>query len=353
MDGVDAAWLETDGQMVTAFGPAEAVNYAPDFRARLHSFVSSVPERTDPRAGALEADLTELHAQAVRAVIRKAGHAPDLIGFHGQTVWHRPHLRQTWQLGNGARLAKAMNIPVVFDFRSNDVAQGGQGAPLLPLFHAALAAHFPKPVAVLNVGGVSNLTWLDDHRIPPSAMAFPFAILGFDTGPGNALIDDWMLKHTGQIMDRDGAAARVGRVDQTCLTTLMDVPFFKQPPPKSLDRLAFDPTIIDSLGVNDGAATLVEFTAATIAASLAHCPTKPKRILVTGGGRHNPVLMARIAALCDIQTDPVEAAGWDGDAMEAQGFAYFAARFVRGLPLTYPEVTGAPTPLCGGVLVHP
>ncbi len=350
MDGVDAAWVETNGETVTAFGPSEALSFPPDFRAWLHKFISEVPAKDHPDVAAIEADLTDLHATAVKAVIAKAGAAPDLIGFHGQTIWHRPKLSLTWQIGDGARLAKSVGVPVVYDFRANDVKHGGQGAPLMPLFHVALSAHMPKPVGVLNIGGVSNITWIGERVDGLNGNSFPFAILGFDTGPGNALMDDWMLKHTGQAMDENGQAARSGTVNEQRLAELMITPFIRQRPPKSLDRLAFDASVLNGLSVEDGAATLAEFTAATVAASLMHCPSKPQRLLVTGGGRRNPVLMERLSALMHIPIEPVEVTGWNGDMMEAQGFAYFAARSVRGLPLTYPEVTGAPTPLEGGVL---
>ncbi|MBL8645289.1 MAG: anhydro-N-acetylmuramic acid kinase, partial [Rhodospirillaceae bacterium] len=236
MDGIDAAWLDTDGHAVQAFGPAVSLAYTPAFRARLHGFVSGVPEKDHPAAVEIEAELTRLHAGAVRAVMEKARATPDVVGFHGQTIWHRPQVRQTWQMGDGKALARALDLPVVYDFRGNDVAQGGQGAPLLPLFHAALAATMPKPIGILNVGGVSNITWISE-KAASGSNALPVAIVGFDTGPGNALLDDWMLKHTGQAMDADGAMARQGRVDAGLLARLMAHPFFAAPPPKSLDRL--------------------------------------------------------------------------------------------------------------------
>ena len=350
MDGIDAAWVETDGEADVGFGDALMVPYAADFRARLHRFISSVPEKNHPDVAKIESELTDLHAAAVRRLITQAGRTPDVIGFHGQTVWHRPHLGQTWQIGDGERLAHALKVPVVFDFRANDVKHGGQGAPLLPLFHSKLVAMHSKPVVVANIGGVANITWLGEARVKKKPSQFPFEILGFDTGPGNALIDDWMLKHTGETMDRNGKAAREGQVDQARLKKLLAAPFFSQPPPKSLDRLAFDPRIVDGLNTNDGAATLVEFTAATITKAIAMCPSPPEQLLVTGGGRHNPVLMERIAALTGIPTDPVEAVGCNGDVIEAQAFGYFAVRALRDLPLTYPELTGAPTPLVGGRL---
>jgi anhydro-N-acetylmuramic acid kinase len=352
MDGIDAAWLETDGEAVSAFGPSLMVPYEPAFRARLHRFVAAVPEKHHPQVAAIEAELTDLHTKVVEKLIAQAGRGPDVIGFHGQTVWHRPQRRQTWQIGAGARLAKALHIPVVYDFRSNDLTHGGQGAPLLPLFHAKLVADSAKPVVLANIGGVANITWLGERRSSMTAGQFPFAVLGFDTGPGNAMLDDWMLKHTGAAMDRDGRASRTGRVDKTRLAKLLAAPFFAQAPPKSLDRLAFDLRIVEGLSVNDGAATLVEFTAETIARAVAQCPAPPQQILVTGGGRHNPVLMARLAELTAIKTDPIEIMGCNGDVIEAQAFAYFAVRHVRRLPLTYPEITGASKPLMGGKLAE-
>jgi anhydro-N-acetylmuramic acid kinase len=350
MDGIDAAWVETDGHVIAAHGPSLTIPYDPAFRARLHRFVAAVPDKHHPQAGALEAALTDLHAAAVKTLSAQVGRAPDAVGFHGQTVWHRPHLRQTWQIGDGQRLARALKLPVVFDFRSADVASGGQGAPLLPLFHAQIVAERPKPIVVANIGGVANITWLGEARPQAGAARFPFAILGFDTGPGNALLDDWMLKHTGQVMDRDARTASAGRVDAARLHKLLAAPFFAAPPPKSLDRLAFDVAVLEGLSVADGAATLVEFTAASIAKAIAQCPTPPRHVLVTGGGRHNPLMMARLKALTGLPIDPIEAVGCDGDVIEAQAFGYFAVRSLRGLPLTYPEITGAPRPLTGGRL---
>jgi anhydro-N-acetylmuramic acid kinase len=353
MDGIDAAWLHTDGDAIVERGESVMIPYDPAFRARLHRFVASVPEKQHPAGAGIAAELTDLHAKAVEKLIANVGRRPDLVGFHGQTVWHRPQRRETWQLGDGKRLAQTLRVPVIYDFRANDVAHGGQGAPLLPLFHAKLTELRAKPLVIANIGGVANITWLGELRAHVGANDFPVAILGFDTGPGNAMLDDWMLKHTGKSMDKDGQTSKAGRVDQARLARLLAAPFFALPPPKSLDRLAFDARIVEGLGLSDGAATLVEFTAETIARAVKQCPLPPQQMYVTGGGRHNPTLMARLAALSGVPTLPIEVIGCDGDVMEAQAFAYFAARFVRGLPLTYPEVTGAPKPLVGGRLAAP
>jgi anhydro-N-acetylmuramic acid kinase len=343
MDGIDAAWLETDGARIAAFGPSIAVAFSADFRARLHRFIAAAPERHHPDAAGLEAELTDLHAVAVAELTAKTGAKPDLIGFHGQTIWHRPQHRDTWQMGDGGRLAKATHAPVVFDFRANDVAHGGQGAPLAPVFHAALAQDLPKPLGIVNIGGVGNITWIGDDG----------QLLAFDTGPGNALIDDWMLKHTGKPIDRDGKAAQSGRVDRDRLARLLDNRYLAQPPPKSLDRFDFTGEALNGLGIADAAATLVDLTVRCIARALEHCAARPRRLLITGGGRHNPAIMARLAAVTELPVDPVEREGWQGDMLEAQAFAYMAVRSVRRMPISFAGTTGVPQATTGGRLVAP
>jgi anhydro-N-acetylmuramic acid kinase len=287
-----------------------------------------------------ERALTLVHADAVRTLI--AEHALggiDLVGFHGHTLLHRPDQRRTWQIGDGALLAASTGLDVVCDFRSADVAAGGEGAPFAPLYHWARAAALEKPLAVLNLGGVGNVTWIG---------AGPGDILAFDTGPANALIDDWALAHTGQPVDRDGALAAAGRVDQAHLARFLAHPFFRRRPPKSLDRDDFAGFVPAGLAAADGAATLTAMSAA--AAAAAHFPAPARRWLVTGGGRHNPVLMAELAGRLGVPVEPVERAGWDGDALEAQAFAYLAVRSLKRLPLSLPATTGVPTPMQGGVL---
>jgi len=294
----------------------------------------------------VERALTDAHAAAVAALMMEAGLDPagvDLIGFHGHTLLHAPERRRTWQIGDGARLAAHTGIAVVDDFRSADVAAGGQGAPLVPLYHRALAASLPRPLAILNVGGVANVTWLGpDDRV-----------LAFDTGPGNALIDDWLLRHTGRRYDQDGVLAGRGRVDGVVLGALLDHPYFTRPAPKSLDRDAFDPTPVSALAVADGAATLTAFTVAAVAAALPLLPEPPRRWLVTGGGRLNHTLMAGLAGALGVPVEPVDRLGWSGDALEAQAFGYLAVRSRLGLPLSLPGTTGAPRPICGGRFWQP
>lgn len=352
MDGVDAAYIETDGRRVNRFGPRLSIPFKSDFRERLRSFIAAAPEPgADPAEAEIEAAFTDLNASAVRQLMN-VGPADtlsgklDLIGFHGQTVWHRPALKRTWQMGSGKRLRDALGVPVAFDFRAADVAAGGQGAPLAPIYHAALAADLPRPVAILNLGGVGNVTWIGAAR--PGGRD---DIIGFDTGPGNGLLDDWMLQHTGRTMDRDGVTSAKGAVVSDALGALMDHPYFAKPAPKSLDRFDFTLDAVTGLSLEDGAATLAAFTAASVDQGLRICPSMPERILVTGGGRRNPTIMRMLADGIGIPVDPVEAIGADGDHLEAQLFAFLAARTALGLPITFPTTTGAPWPMTGGRIV--
>jgi anhydro-N-acetylmuramic acid kinase len=280
--------------------------------------------------------LTGYHIQAVKALNRPA----DIIGFHGQTILHQPGRRRTWQVGDAKRLARETGLPVAYDFRSADVAAGGQGAPLAPVYHAALAAKLPKPLAILNIGGVANVTFIGRDG----------GLLAFDTGPGNGPLDDWVARHTGRPFDEDGALARSGRADESVLARLLFDPYFTAPAPKSLDRLDFGRALavsgLNGLSAPDGAATLAAFTIRSIAAAV--FPEPPARWLIGGGGRHNPVLMDGLRRALGVPVEPVEAEGWDGDALEAQCFGFLAARVVNGQPITFPTTTGVPVAMAGG-----
>ena len=347
LDGVDAAWLETDGDRIAAFGPTLTLPYDDRLRTDLRRILNMAPtlDPADRRLKTAEARLTEYHVKAVAALGRKA----DLIGFHGQTILHQPDRRRTWQIGNAQELAWRTGVRVAWDFRSADVAAGGQGAPFAPAYHAALAQHHPKPLAVLNLGGVGNVTWIGPGEDTGASL------VAFDTGPGNGPLDDWVAHHTGQRFDRDGALAQAGRVDRAVLGQLLAQPYFARPGPKSLDRLDFSSAIqasnLAALSPADGAATLVAFTAESVA--LAPLPAPPLRWLVTGGGRHNPAIMAALRAALRVPVDPVEAVGWDGDVLEAQCFGFLAARVAAGLPLSFPGTTGVPRPMAGGQLADP
>jgi anhydro-N-acetylmuramic acid kinase len=264
-----------------------------------------------------------------------------VIGFHGQTILHAPDARRTWQIGDAALLAHMCRMPVVHDFRGADVAAGGQGAPFAPLFHAAMAASLPKPLLIVNIGGVANMTYLGEGG----------EIIACDTGPGNGPLDDLAQKYLGEPYDKDGALAASGQVDAGRLQSLLSHPYFARPAPKSLDRLTFSGLIAQAtagLSPADAAATLAAFSVAAIASTT--LPAAPLRVLVCGGGRKNPVLMAGLAKAFSVPVQPVEAAGWDGDALEAQCFAFLSVRSLRGLPLSLPGTTGVRTPMLGGRL---
>jgi anhydro-N-acetylmuramic acid kinase len=344
-DGVDAALIEADAERIYSFGPALSESYDPAFRQRLvATYGGKAPAE---EIAAVERDLTERHAVAVQDLLERANLRPadiHVVGFHGQTIFHAPRERRTWQIGDGALLANLTGIDVVNDFRSNDVAAGGQGAPLVPIFHKALVEALPKdtprPIAVLNIGGVANVTWVGRDG----------SLLAFDTGPGNALIDDWAQRHKGKPVDLGGALARQGRIDEDVLARLLSHPFFDAKAPKSLDRNAFHSTLADHLSVEDGAATLTAFTAASIARAVYLFPEPAQAWLICGGGRHNPVLMDALEERLDAPVKGVDAVGWDGDALEAQAFAYLALRSLAGLPLSYPTTTAVPRPMTGGRL---
>jgi anhydro-N-acetylmuramic acid kinase len=346
LDGIDAALIRTDGETITELGPALTIAYDSDLRERIRGVLGA--EKLAREAASVARAVTLAHVEIVRILLaRNAFPFADLqvIGFHGHTILHRPDAGITRQIGDGGLLAELTGIPVVNDFRTADVGAGGQGAPLVPLFHRALAQHLELPVAVLNLGGVGNVTWIggagDDE------------ILAFDTGPGNALIDDWVLRHTGRAFDDNGAIAAAGTVNQEALAALLTNPFFSRKPPKSLDRNHFNITAMAGLPVNDGAATLAAFTAASVASAQRHLPAAPKQWLVTGGGRHNSALMAALRGVLVAPVAAVESVAWDGDALEAQAFAFLAVRSLRGLPLSLPRTTGVSRPTLGGKLHLP
>jgi anhydro-N-acetylmuramic acid kinase len=351
LDGIDAALLATDGESIAEPGPALTVPYRKETRELLYGALTAAREmnRDSPvpvEVSAAERLLTDAHADAVTLLLARAGLMPsdvDYVGFHGQTVLHRPTERWTWQIGDGAALARATGIAVVNDFRSADVAAGGQGAPFAPLYHVVLARNEKRPLVVVNIGGVANVTYIGAGD----------AVIAFDTGPGNAALDDWAFAHTGIRADMDGRLARAGRADEARLAAMLTHPIFSIPPPKSLDRFDFPMTAVDGLSGPDGAATLTAFTAASIARAREHFPQTPSGWVICGGGRHNPMLMNELKHRLGGEVKSAEDAGWRGDFIEAEAFAYLAARSVKGLPLSLPSTTGVPYPMPGGRLHRP
>jgi anhydro-N-acetylmuramic acid kinase len=354
MDGVDVALIETDGRTVQRFGPVAERPFTADERALLCDALEDAKTMRDRnvrpgRLVAAEAMITEAYAQAISEFLREhGGERIDVIGVHGQTVLHRPAEHLTVQLIDADTLSRRFAIPVVHDLRGADVAAGGQGAPLVPVYHEALvrAAALNLPVAVLNIGGVGNITWIGPDG----------TLLAFDTGPGNALLDDWALRHTGDAMDRDGRLAAFGQVDAGVLAALEArlAPYLKQIPPKSLDRLDLDAgRALDALTPEDGAATLAAFTARSIARALDHVPSPPKSWIVSGGGARNPALLRALGAKLPGDVRKADDLGWQAGFIEAQAFAFLAVRSLHGLPITFPGTIGVAAPLAGGQLARP
>lgn len=359
MDGIDVAALETDGDVITRFGPSATRSYQEAESKLLRDAVEAARTLDDrnSRPGIIaeaERMMTALHAGAVKAFL-DANHIDsksiDVVGFHGQTLLHRPEKRLTVQIGDGAALARDIGIPVVFDLRAADVAAGGQGAPLVPIYHRALAAMIerPHPIAILNVGGVANVTFIDGLPDPCAC----------DTGPGNALIDDFMRERTGVALDPAGANAAQGHVDEDAVQRVLAHPFFAQKPPKSLDRNDFRTWVtaevkLEGKTVADGAATLTAITAAAVAAIVKLLPSPPQSWIVAGGGAQNDTLLRMLKErLAPATIETASAAGWNSDSIEAQAFAYLAVRHLRGLPITFATTTGVAKAMQGGVLVRP
>lgn len=353
LDGnIDVALLKTDGERIETFGPYALVPYPPSIRAMLEEAQSAARawnfEGPEPAIFAeAEEALTRAQSAAVKQVIGEAGLVTadiGVVGFHGQTVLHRGPQKgrpgDTRQLGDGELMHSVLGIKVVYDFRTADIRAGGQGAPLAATYHAALlgTAGARGDSAILNLGGVGNVTWWDGEH----------DIVAFDTGPANAPIND-LVKACGLgDMDRDGTLAAAGKVDEARLASLLEHPYLEAPYPKSLDRFDFAAAMADGLGVEDGAALLTAFTASCVGKALDLLPQRPETLFVSGGGRHNPTLMAMIEDRARVRAVSADEIGWRGDAVEAECFAFLAVRALRGLPISFPSTTGVPEPMTGG-----
>ncbi len=344
MDGIDVSIVETDGEAFVKPGPGRTFSYPAELRRSLQDLIAQ-PERaqSEPLED-LERAVTRAHIDAIRRFMEETDTSSkdvSLVGFHGQTVYHRPELRFTRQLGIGAMVARELGIDTVSRFRHADVASGGEGAPFVPLYHRALASRLPQPVMILNLGGVGNVTYIDGEMV-----------IAFDTGPASALLDDFVLRRRGLSFDENGKLAASGTVSEPLVAEFMSNPFFGRPAPKSLDRQDFHARAksVETLSDEDGAATLAAFTIESTVAALRHVPRAPQRWLVTGGGRLNAHFMRRLHERLSVPVDPVEAVGWNGDFLEAQAFGYLAVRSTLGLPLSLPTTTGVPHPMPGGEL---
>lgn len=351
LDGIDVALLVTDGETITSRGPALTIPYDDEHRNLLRRAIKDAAKLNDrtARPGVLhhaERESTARHRDAIKTFAAKFNinlNDIDVIGYHGQTVLHKPEAALTVQLGNGKWLAEALWRPVVYDMRANDMAHGGQGAPLVPVYHRALVSTVSaKPIAMVNIGGVANVTWVGENG----------ELLAFDTGPGNALLDDWMKTNTGTARDEGGRLGLVGRIDEATVAQFMGDKFYETKLPKSLDRNSFAGIKLTGLSLADGAATLVAVTTRSIAMSQKNMPEKPKQWIICGGGRHNRAIMRDLEVLLG-NVQAAEALNLDGDAVEAEAWAFLAVRSLRGLPLTYPGTTGVREAVTGGVLAKP
>jgi anhydro-N-acetylmuramic acid kinase len=354
LDGVDVALIETDGKRVKALGPSGYRAYSDSERDLLRQALAEAVGLTqrDARPGVLaaaERAVTLAHVEAVASFMaqhRIASGEVDIVGFHGQTVLHRPADRMTVQIGDATALARAIHLPVMHDFRAADVAAGGQGAPFVPVYHRALAHSLDRegPIVVVNIGGVSNITYIDGTEV----------LMACDTGPGNALLDDFMFRAMGQPFDCEGRLAAQGQVDEAWVVQALQQPFFAQRPPKSLDRNQFASLQLRDLPPADGAATLTALTIAAIAGIVALLPKVPQSWIVTGGGARNLTMLRMLREKLEPATvESADALGWSADAMEAQAFGFLAARGLKGLPLSYPSTTGVPIPMTGGIIARP
>jgi anhydro-N-acetylmuramic acid kinase len=354
LDGVDVALIETDGRRVQAFGPSGYRPYTEKERDLLRQALTEaidLPQR-EARPGILreaERAVTIAHAEAVASFTaqnRINREEIDIVGFHGQTVLHRPAQKMTVQIGDAALLAKAIHIPVMHDFRAADVAAGGQGAPFVPVYHRALAQSVQRegPIVVVNIGGVANITYIDGAD----------TLIACDTGPGNALLDDFVFRVSGQRFDCEGRLAAQGEPDHAWVARALEHPYFELPPPKSLDRNDFASLRLPEMSLADGAATLTAFTVAAISRIVPLLPKEPRNWIVAGGGARNLTMLRMLRERLEpANVDTADALGWSVDAIEAQAFGFLAARGLKGLPLSYPATTGVPIPMTGGVIARP
>lgn len=351
LDGVDAALIETDGDVIVGFGPTVFRPYSAAQRKTLRCALGKWQDAPEIPAAAR---IVETVHHAAIAELMQTDPTPELLGFHGQTFAHDPRGRGTHQAGDGQALSQVLNLPVVWDFRSADVGLGGEGAPLAPFFHHACARFIgaDAPLVVLNLGGVGNVTWVDPRVERPDAVG---ACLAFDTGPANAPLDDLIHARRGADRDEGGELAASGVADQAIVDRFLTHPYFHRVPPKSLDRDDFPdlPGLVSELSDADALRSLTACAAAAVARGLEHCPSPPTQVLVTGGGRHNQALMGELRARLPVPVADIDTTGLNGDMLEAQAFAYLAVRVARGMTTSAPGTTGVAAPVGGGQVSTP
>lgn len=349
LSGISAAVITTDGVDVYDIGRSVYVPYDDEIRERLQFITGKKPntEELEKEFKSLCEDITKAHAEVVDDIINYIDMPVDVIGFHGHTILHKPQEHYTYQLGNGQLLADITKTKVVNRFSNADLLAGGQGGPLVPVYHAALVNDFEKPVAVVNISGISSITWVGNNG----------ELLAFDIGPGNAAINDWVFRHAGQQMDYNGKLAITGKIHGKVLANLMRHKFLAQYPPKSLDRNQFNDKLehLEGLNLEDGAATVTAFVAEAIAYSMAmYLPQMPKKIIICGGGAKNPTLVRFLRQRLEkVEVIVSGELGWRPDTMEAQAYAFLATRRLYCLPNSFPSTTGVPEPVVGGELYAP
>ncbi|MAR79299.1 MAG: anhydro-N-acetylmuramic acid kinase [Rhodospirillaceae bacterium] len=344
LDGVDAAIIKTDGKNFIELGPAITLEYSKNFRSSLFSVINS-KNKNKQEVSDIEFELTKYHADIIKSLLKLnklSSKNIDIIGFHGQTILHNPEEKISLQIGDPIQLANELKINVVNDMRSADIIAGGEGAPLVPIYHYQCFKNFNLPLAILNIGGVSNITWIGLNDL-----------VAFDSGPGNSLINDWVKNTLNLEYDDLGSIANRGKPYSDLVNEVLSNNFFKKTPPKSLDRNYFNYRLIPkTLTPADGAATAVDIIVKSIKISEKYMPVLPKMLLVCGGGRKNELIMSKLSSSLSYPVKNIDETGFRGDFIEAEAFAYLAVRKIKNLPTSFPKTTGCRIPTCGGKITY-
>ena len=350
-DGIDVAVLTTDGKTKINLGPSGYYPFSNSFRSKIKSIfkkkVNIEKIKKQKRIVDIENEFTYLNFVAINKFLKKNKinkKEIDVVGFHGQTISHNPMNGYSWQIGNSQKLVNLLNVKVVSNFRDNDIKNGGQGAPLTPIFHYYLTKKIKKKICFINLGGISNVTYFN-HRSKNSLND----ILAFDAGPCCSLMDDWVSKNSNKKFDDLGILARSGNVKKEIIQNFLKKPYFSKLPPKSLDRSFFSLSLLKKLKIRDGSATINYLVADTLLKAFGYFPNYPDLCILSGGGRHNKFLVELINK--KIKKSKIllaENYNWNGDSIEAHAFAYLSVRKLLNLPITYPKITGVKKPLSGG-----